>query len=429
MNIIFPKRFTAVLGFRMSTPLKTAFAVLLAVSFTARSQPVIMPSPSYPVTPPAVQEIESNNVITVFNPEADLPGHGQETQPFKYGIFTFRPHPYYRFLYGSGILANPGQPESTIVNQVSPGVLLEIGNHWTLDYTPTWSVYSSSHFDNTLDHVVTLTGGTAYENWTLGLVQTVAITSDPRVETATQTTQDAFITAIEATCQINSKMSTDLNLRQNIISADQFSSSSTWSTLDWLDYQFWPRFSAGIGAGFGYVDVESNPDNAYEQIQGRASWRATDKISFQLSAGAEYTQFISSTNNLWNFIFGAVVQYQPFEHTKLLLNAGSTVSPSYYAGATENTEVSGDLNQRLLGKLYLDVQGDYHVAKYQNSSSALSGSSNREDDFYSVNVQLSYPFARRGKVAVFYQYSDNSSSDAGFSYSSNQVGFQISFAY
>jgi hypothetical protein len=428
MNIKSPIRIITVHGIGKSTALKVTLAGLLALSPVAKAQQVIMPAPSYPVTPPAVQETEANNEMMVFSAEANVPGGAPETQPFQYGIFTLRPHPFYRALYATGILSSPTNAQNTVINQFSPGFLLAIGSQWTLDYTPTLAFYSSSQFRNTLDHVVTLTGGTSYEDWTFGLSQSVAITSDPLVETATQTSQDTYTTAVNAACQFNSKMSTDLGVSQNIISADQFNSSSEWSTHDWLNYEFWPRLNAGIGPGFGYVNVQTGPDMTYEQLQSRVNWRATDKISFQIHAGGEDRQFHGGAGDLLNFVFGAAIQYQPFEVTKISISADRTVSASYFTNsATENTGFTGELNQRLLGKLYLDLQGGYHTVKYV--ASASNTPVNREDDVYSFSVQLSYPFAKRGTIAAFYQASSDSSTLAGYSYSSSQVGFQISYTY
>jgi hypothetical protein len=428
MNVKSNKHFVIIHRIRKSTPLGVRLAVLLALSFAAKAQQVIMPAPSYPVTPPAVQESQANSEMTVFSTEGNVPGNAQETQPFQYGIFDFRPHPFYRVLYGNGLLANTNQAENTVINQLSPGLLLEIGRQWALDYTPTWTFYSNNHFHNTLDHAVTLTGETSYEDWNFELSQAFTLASDPLVETATQTSQETYTTAINASYQFNSKMSANLGVGQNIISADQFNSSREWSTLDWLNYEFWPRLIAGAGAGFGYVNVETGSDMTYEQLQSRVNWRATDKISLQLHAGGEDRQFLGGANDLLNPVFGAVIQYQPFEVTKISISADRTVSPSYFPGqATENTDFTGGLNQRLLGKLFLDLQGGYHVIKYVASTSNTFV--NREDDLYSISVQLSYPFARRGSVAAFYQASSNSSTLAGYSYSSSQVGCQISYRF
>jgi hypothetical protein len=427
MNIKLKHRIITARGLGKSAALKVTLALLLALPFAARAQQVIMPAPSYPVTPPAVQESQADNEMTVFE---NVPSGAQETQPFQFGIFNFRPHPFYRFLYGNGILSSTNQAENTVINQFSPGFLLEIGRQWTLDYTPTWTFYSNSRFHDSLDHAVTLTGGTSYEDWTLGLSQGFTLSSDPLVETATQTSQETYTTAINASYQFNSKMSTDLGLSQNIISADQFNSSREWSTLDWLNYQFWPRLDAGAGVGLGYVNVQYGSDMLYEQLQCRVNWRATDKISFQINAGGEDRQFLGGAGDLLNPVFGATIQYQPFEVTKISISADRTVSASYFTNSTtENIDFTADLNQRLLGKLYLDLQGGYHTAKYVASSSAASPVNNREDDYYTFSVQLSCAFAQRGTIAAFYQASSDSSSLAGYSYSSSQVGCQISYRF
>ena len=423
MNTKSPDRIAARHDLTKSTMRLAAFAALLALSLDARAQDVIMPAPSFSVTPPAVQEIQADNQMIVFTPETAVP----PAQPFQYGIFNLRPHPYYRFLYGAGILAGTNQAVNTVINQISPGFLLEIGRHWTLDYTPTWTFYSNGHFKDSLDHSITLTGGTSYEDWTLGLSQNVSLTSDPMVETATQTDQQSYTTDVKASYLINSKLFTDLGLNQHIISADQFNSSREWSTLDWLNYQFWPRMSAGVGVGFGYVNVETGPDMTYEQLQARTDWRATDKISFQVHAGGEDRQFLSGASDLLNFVFGATIQYQPFTVTKISISANRGVSPSYFTGATEDTDLTAGLNQRLLGKLYLDLQGSYRKVKYVTSESNVPV--NRDDDIYSVSVQLSYRFIERGSVAAFYQAGKDSSSQPGFGYSSSQVGFQISYSF
>src|SRR6185503_14648059 len=103
-------------------------------------------------------------------------------------------------------------------------------------------------------------GGTAYEDWVFGLSQGFTRSSAPLVETGTQTEQDAYTTALNGSYRMNSKMSLDLGLNQNFRFAQGLQNSREWSTLDWLNYQFFPRLDVAIGAGFGYVDVDTGPD-------------------------------------------------------------------------------------------------------------------------------------------------------------------------
>jgi hypothetical protein len=397
----------------------------IALSGTSGAQQVVAPPPTVNVTPPAV--LEAPNEMQVFPQENPISSFPDEVQPLRLGPVTLRPHVFYQFLYGSGIQSNPGQQHDTIVQTFAPGMLLVLSPRWTLDYTPTFTFYSDKSFQNNVGQSVTLTGGASYENWNFGLMQSFTYSSSPQVQTGTQTGQENYVTALTASAPLNSKMSVDLGVNQTLNFPDGFQSSREWSTLDWLNYEFWPRFTAGVGAGFGYV--AASPDMVFEQFQGRIGWRATDKISLQSSIGVQFSQFTTGGESpLVNLIFGDTIQYQPFEHTKLSLGANQVVVPAYYQNQISVvTSVNGDLQQRLFGKFYLDVSAGYNWNNYIAAASGVTANSSA--DYYSVTVQLSTTFLKRGTVAVFYNYSDNITDQAGLAYTSNQVGFNIGYRY
>src|SRR6185312_12721344 len=110
------------------------------------------------------------------------------------GVFTLRPHVSYSLIYSDGLELNPSNHQSTAIHQISPGMLINIGRHWTLDYTPTLKYYSNHRFQDSLDHAVVLTGGTTYGDWTFGLSQGYAATTESLVETATQTPTETYNT-------------------------------------------------------------------------------------------------------------------------------------------------------------------------------------------------------------------------------------------
>ena len=404
-------------------------AVLLGVLMWSRRSPaqqVISSAPATTETPPALQPFATTE-MDVFTP-AGTPQE-QPAQPFRYKFLTLRPHPDYSVLYANGILAARGQPVNTVIQQISPGFRLDVGDNWILDYTPTWMVYSSRSFQNALDQNVKLTGGASFGSWVFGLSQSYSKSAMPLVQTATQTHQENYDTALNGAYTLNSKMSLDLAVNQNFSFADQFQSYREWSTLDWLNYQFWARFDVALGVGLGYDDVETGPNMLFEQYQARVRWRATDKISFQLNGGLEDRQFLNSTtSDALNPVFGGGIQYQPFEHTKISLAAERTVAVAELQNqVTESVGVNGDVNQRLLGRLFLDLGGGYQNIKYVSSASGLP--SDRTDDYYYFNTRLSTAFLKRGTVALFYQISSDSSSAAGFGFTSHQVGFEVGFAY
>jgi hypothetical protein len=394
-----------------------------ALDRQAQAQNILAPGPQPPdQTPPAMQQASEMDVF------ASVPQ--TESEPFKWGPLTLRPHPYYQFLYADGLQYNTNQVAHSIIQTISPGALLEIGRHWTMDYSPLWTIYSDNKFSDNFGQAVKLVGGTTYNDWVLGLIQSYTEIDALSTVTASQTRTETYNTALNGSYTMNSKMSLDLSLNQNFVSADQFSSYSEWSTTDWLNYQFRPRLNAAVGAGGGYDDEASSPDMTFERFEGRVNWRATDKIGFQIHGGVEVRQFLSGgASPLVNPVFDASIQYQPFEQTQVSITGQRAVSASYLQDqVTETTGVNANLNQRLLGKLLLDLSGGYQLVKYVSSSNT-PGFSNRNDDIYSLNASLSRAFLKRGRFSVFYQISRDDSSQQGFSFTSHQVGFQVGFAY
>src|SRR5436190_17387765 len=164
------------------SPSLTAF-VLLAGTVAVRAQPVLTAPPPISVTPPALAEFQAA--------ETGLPQGAEQgtTIPLgnllQWGPVTLHPHFFYSLSHADGLLAAPGDPESTLINQFSAGLTFVIGTHWNLDYSPTWQWYSNNKFQDTFSHNVALHGFTAYEDWTLGLSQTYHSFSAPIVQTGT----------------------------------------------------------------------------------------------------------------------------------------------------------------------------------------------------------------------------------------------------
>jgi hypothetical protein len=405
----------------------TALAAALAFGAArpANGQDVFMPPPEFSITPEAVQEYQQENPMQVFTPISN----GQPPKPLaEWGPIVFRPHPFYRFLYGNGIASDTSTHVNTVAQTVSPGLLFLLGPHWSLDYTPSWTTYSSHQLRDSLDHNVRLTGGTLYEDWILGFSQTYSKTTTPMVETGTQTEQEIYSTALGASHRINSGLSMDLALNQNLNFTPQFQSWKEWSTMDWLNYQFWPRLSAGLGTGGGYDKVDTGADMTFEQFQARVQWRALDKLAIEAHGGAEIRQFrTAGAGDLVNPVAGASVQYQPFDNTRLSLSVARVQTVALTTAAlqsevTESTGVDAALKQRLFEKLSLDLGGGYHTIKYISAGSDASG---RSDKYYSFNARLSWWVFTRVSVAVFYQYSKDSSSQASLTFNSIQEGLEL----
>jgi hypothetical protein len=414
-----------------------------------------IPSPQYSTTPVLSQAVETNLPSLpppVYSPEVPpappLAGTRQLYVPsaaplpalpplLHSGPLALQTHLVYSLSYGNGLYATPGQQSKTVINEIDPGILFQWGNHWTLDYTPSLRYYSSSAFQNTFDNSVTLTGGTTYEDWNLGLSQSYASYSDPIIETGSQFNQETFSTGLSAVRQLGSKTSLELGANQNLRYSDQTISGqepnnyNSWSTMDWLNYQFWSRFGAAVGVGFDYDNVKAGSDMTSEQIQGRITWIVVKKLSFVLSGGGSDRQFLGSgVPDLLSPIFSLSAQYSPFEVTTFYVSAYNAVTPSYYQDqVTESTSISAGMHQRLLGKLYLGLNGGYSTTSYHSSTLAPAAANIGNYDSTFLGATLSTALLKRGTAAIFYSVNYNSSGAAIYNYTTTMVGLQLSYRY
>lgn len=395
------------------------------------------PAPTAPVSSEWQQE-QQPEAMNVFQ-EAGQAQVNPLPQIFRYGPYSIHPHADYSIMYATGLQPTPGDHENSLVQNVSPGIRFDLGKHWALDYTPTLQFYSNNKFQDAVNHSITLTGGFSYDSWVYGLNHNTTLESTPTTATGSQTDQAGHTTSFTAARALNSNMSTDLGFVQAINLVSGFADSYQWSTLDWLNYEFWPRMNGGIGIGAGYDWVtpdgsgsSADTDQYFEQMQARLNWRATDKISFQINAGFQYTEFSTAgQEDSLAPIFGAAIEYLPFRHTAISLNASRTVQPSTYYIVVQQVEVtlvSLAVSQELFHKFQLSASIGYSTTEYTSTIASFSLGS-RTDDQTLFNIRLSHPFFKRGTWSIFYQYTDNQSDQALYTFNSDQTGFEINYSF
>ncbi len=405
-------------------PRQLLLTSLLVCALTAEAQSVVAPAPAVNYAPPALPQ---NPAAT--NSSAPAPSSPIGSSPFQWGPVTLSPHFSYRFLYGDGIQAAPGQQSRTTIQAFSPGVLFSLGTHWTLDYTPTQTYYSDPVFKDTLDHTVRLAGATTSEDWIFQFSQDYTSSSSPLIETGQQTREKSFGTALSGSDHFNSLMTLDSTLTQQVRLLDIYPDSREWSVVERLHYRFSSQLDGALGAGFGYVSVSAGSDMTYIRPEAQISWRATDKLSLELRGGFENRKFRSGgVADLNTPTMNASINYLPFETTTLSVAANRTVAAAYFQNeVTQNTSWNINLRQRLLQHFYLSSSLTQQKTSYLATSSTVAAG--RSDRNYSFDVRLSTTFFQRGTIAVLYQNAHNTSNSTGFGFSSSQVGVELGYRY
>jgi len=360
---------------------------------------------------------------------AAVPPVPGETPLLQQGPLGVRPRLSYRLLYGDGIQSTLGNPVTTTIQYIIPGVLFELGAHWTLDYSPTWTFYSNHTFRNTVDHAASLAGAYTSGDSSFGFSQSYTLSSPTLIETGQQTRQESYVTAIDVSHRLGPSTLLDISATQSVLHADAFTSSHEWSVAGMLHYQFSAQLDAALGLSVGYVNVNVGSDMTTTRPQAQISWRPTDKISVDAHGGVESRSFrTGGESNQDNPVYGASIHYQPIDTTTLTVETSRAVATSYFSSEiTKSTGWGASLQQRLLEDFFLSVGFTQGKTTYvATESTVIAG---RDDENHSFNVRLSTTFLRRGSIAVFYQKSHNSSNAAGYGFSSNQYGLEIGYRF
>jgi hypothetical protein len=394
----------------------------LSAAGLVAQQDVFVPLPQAPVQAPqpfGVQMVPDPSLLFAPSPES----------PFEWGSFILKPHFLYRFLYGDGVQSRPGHQLTTAINSFSPGVLMNLGN-WTLDYTPTWNLYSNSAFRDTLGEDERLAGILVFsEETTLKLSQSYLSSSQPLIETGRQTSEQDLSEAVDISHRFSQEIFSETIFEEASRFAVGFPDSDQWSVTNWLHYQFSPQLDTALGANLGLITFSEGPEIEFVSPEAQATWAPSSKVSVTVSGGVDHREFLTTPRNILTTpIYSATLQYNPFEWTGISITAAQQVNVSYFLNqSTKNTMWRAGLTQRLLEQFLLIASVGQQDTDYISDSTAKNAG--REDDTLRCNLRLSWPFLQRGTLTLLYQWSRNNSNVPGFAFSSHQVGIEVGYKF
>jgi hypothetical protein len=418
---------------RLTTRAAWWAAGLLAGGWVAEAQPVVGPLPETQVPPDFERQLQAAQgappqSALFATATTELPA---SSTPFQWGSWDLRPHLSYGFTYGDGIQATPGHPMNTVIQDVAPGIFADLGTHWTVDYTPTWTFYSSHAFHNSLDHAANLAGATEYQGWVFQLTQSYATSHAPLVETGTQTGQQTDSTSLDAKHRLGSELSFEEIATETYESASGlFPSVNDWSSQEQLKYSPTPQFDASLGLVVGYTDVSGGTLMLYLRPQVTFEWRPSKKLTWDAHGGIENRRFLYRTMSALNSpVVGSSVRYQPFENTTL---TGGVDRDQAYSFLEEQvnltTSWSASAEQRLFQHLLAGGQVELQKNTVGASLFATGPAQTNKVESYSVRLGT-VSLLRRARVTVSYEGTRNTSNLPGLDFTSHQVRFEVGYRY
>lgn len=340
------------------------------------------------------------------------------------------------------------QPDfyTTIEPTIEVGIGQADGNFLDLTYSPNAFLFVDHTENNAIQHLVTVSGQYRLPRLTLNLSQVVQILDGTGLNATTGAGTDFTRTNLDVSgrTQLNiytTRLSANYSLTgKTFLTGDLSYSVSDYATLIsssvlagnvYFNYTYSPKLALGVGFSGGYNSVDSpSQDQIFEQINARASYELTGKVSATLSAGLEFRQVPESgTEDNGSPVFDGSLFYQPFDGTSLALTLSRrTLNSATLASQNlHSTSFILSARQRFLQRLYLGMTLGYENSEYFSTISGLS--SIRSDDYYFVQAALDLNLTGFWTVGLFYFYRQDDSSVSLFSFYDNQFGLRTSLTF
>jgi hypothetical protein len=292
-------------------------------------------------------------------------------------------------------------------------------------YSPIATIFTSHSSENVLDHDARFKVKWALPYLALSLRSHFLQLTGPNVDIGTRVTSTIFNTEISALYDYSDRTSLESVFSGETRSYDVGLSSREWINHDWLNYQYSPKTTIGLGAKFGYLQVETGPGQRYEQMLARVAYKITEKISVVANGGVEFRQ-VTGDGNPTNPVFGLEVDYKPFPHTEVMISGLRQTENS--AGVSFQNILSTSANfrarQRFLQRFYVGLEASYANYSYNEIGGAISSGPQRTDNSFSVRPNVRMELTKNASIELSYQYRRDRSTFSRFSFVDNQLFLQ-----
>jgi len=317
------------------------------------------------------------------------------------------------------------------------------GNYIRLDYMPSIILFVDHSDQDAVSHLIHLEGRHQFSRLTLYLIQDVDILDSANLnsfidttgqfanlDVSAQTRLNLFVTRLRANYDLSGKVFLTGEFDASIYDYPDFISSETISGGLYINYNWTPKVTVGIGGTGGYDFVDNpNPDQTFEQVNVRLRYEATGKLNFYASAGVEFRQFDGNRSERTSPTFELGAIYRPFDGTTITLSAGTPIFNSGFFPAQDfqATNVVLRIQQRLLQRIYLGLAAGYENSDYFATSTGVNAT--RNDDYYFVEPSVDVLITRFLSAGVYYLHRRDDSSIASFSFYDNQVGVRATIRF
>ena len=352
-----------------------------------------------------------------------------------------------REVYDDNINISSTNRVSDFFTVIEPGIHLGFGdsaggfNYLTFDYVASAYFFAEQTERDTVEHLIHLAAQHDFGRLVLGLSQDVRILGGTSISSLSNTTGvqantdvggpsrvNIYTTAINASYDLTGKLFLSGQISYALYDYETLISSRQASANLFINYVYSPKLVIGLGATGGVNSSDGPTSNeTFEQMNVRANYIVSGKISLSVSGGLEFRQF--GGGNSISPVYEIAGTYRPFENTAITI-AGSrrTVSSASLAGQDyTDTNISLTFSQRLFSRVNLSLGVGYQNLDYLSATTGASTA--RNDNYFYIEPSIDFDITRYWSIGCYYLYRQDSSTLALFSFYDNQFGVRTSLTF
>src|SRR5438067_2169071 len=352
-----------------------------------------------------------------------------------------------REVYDDNINISSFQRISDTYTVIEPGIHLGFGdsaggfNYLTFDYVASVYFFAEQTERDTVEHLIHLAAQHDFGHLVLGISQDVRILDGTNLNNLSNTTgvqantdvggpsrENTYTTTVNATYDLTGKLFLSGQISYAMYDYETLISSRQASANLFINYVYSPKLVIGLGATGG-VNSSDGPasDETFEQMNVRANYIVSGKISLSLSAGLEFRQF--GDGDYVSPVYEIASKSRPFEDTIITI-AGSRRYATLASLAGQDytdTNISLTFSQRLFSRVNLSLGVGYQNLDYLSATTGASTA--RNDDYFYIEPSIDLDITRYWSIGFYYLYRQDSSTLALFSFYDNQFGIRSSLTF
>ena len=337
--------------------------------------------------------------------------------------------------YDDNITVTTVDPLKDVIFNVTPGLTVSTGDYYErtesfliVDYAPNFQFFRRYSQNNAINQQADVTGQYHFRKLTFGLTHRFEQVTEGVVDVGSRVERTVNATELKTNYKLAKKTTLDVNLKQTLTTYPQISSKQ-WENDDFINYEVLRRVKLGVGGKLGYLQIQNQPHQTFEQALLRVQYNLSGKTELTASFGPEWRQFGNGQSRNWEPVATVGFSYIPQDTTRLAVGISrqQEVSVSLLGQNYTATTAGLRLFQKVFTKGVITVGGGYQWLDFHGTG--LVAPVARNDNFWNAVAGFDWNFNRNWTVGLLFQHREDVSNLPQFGFKNNQVSLQASARY